>query len=366
MFLIYPIYLTKIGINPIYIGMLMSLFYLANMAVRPVGSTILEILSIRKAAWLTFLLLLISSIGLTFSIDPKLIGLCRLLGGLGYGIGTVSLTAYQSLIVPERIRGGAFAWISVFYVSPQLLFVPIASYFLKTNRDVLYLLMFSLFSILFLLTALFLTDIKNIKIEDDNSKNSIVWGSYRELFRVRGIFTYIISILAFSMINGTILMYVSSLSNEKGLNPSLFLSTNASVALMIRIAGNRIMNQLNRYRWLGISLLSMAISTFLLGYSSNSIHLVLLSLTYGSGMAISFPFLLAIASDITPISLRPKASAVAWIMMDLGYILAPLIIGFTSSTRDISYSFKFISLLLLPIILLVSFLWRRFLRFRSL
>jgi len=37
MFLIYPIYLQIIGIDPLQIGMLMSLFYIANMMIRPYG-----------------------------------------------------------------------------------------------------------------------------------------------------------------------------------------------------------------------------------------------------------------------------------------------------------------------------------------
>lgn len=362
MFLVYPIYLKIVGINPLQIGILMGLFYIANMIVRPIGSTILEHLSMKKASFLAFLLLLVSSIGLTLSLSPKAIALWRLLGGLGYGIGTVSLTAYQSLIVPSRIRGSSFAWISVCYVSPQLLFVPIASYFIKIGYHTAYLSMFLIFSALFMLSSLFLSEIKYISLEENNSHTPTAWGTYKELLRTKGIFVYIVSIITFSIVNGTILMYATSLLYEKGLNPSLFLSINASVALFIRIVCNKLLNRLNRYRWLGLSLLLMVVSTFLMGYSSKNLHFILLSITYGSGMAISFPFLLAIASDITPLNLRPKASAIAWIMMDLGYVLAPMIIGLTSSIKDISFSFKVVSSICLLPTLLIDFLWRNFLK----
>lgn len=362
MFLVYPIYLKIVGINPLQIGILMGLFYIANMIVRPIGSTILEHLSMKKASFLAFLLLLVSSIGLTLSLSPKAIALWRLLGGLGYGIGTVSLTAYQSLIVPSRIRGSSFAWISVCYVSPQLLFVPIASYFIKIGYHTAYLSMFLIFSTLFMLSSLFLSEIKYISLEENNSHTPTAWGTYKELLRTKGIFVYIVSIITFSIVNGTILMYATSLLYEKGLNPSLFLSINASVALFIRIVCNKLLNRLNRYRWLGLSLLLMVVSTFLMGYSSKNLHFILLSITYGSGMAISFPFLLAIASDITPLNLRPKASAIAWIMMDLGYVLAPMIIGLTSSIKDISFSFKIVSSICLLPTLLIDFLWRNFLK----
>lgn len=362
MFLIYPIYLKIVGINPLQIGLLMSLFYIANMIVRPIGSSILERLSIRKASLAAFLLLVVSSIGLMSSVSPRAIALWRLLGGLGYGVGTVSLTAYQSLIVPSRVRGSSFAWISVCYVSPQLLFVPIASQFIKVGNYTSYLLMFLIFSVLFMLTSLFLREIKYINLEEGSSNAQMVWGRYRELFKIRGIFTYITSIITFSIINGTILMYATTLLYEKGLPPSLFLSINAFIALFIRVVCNKILNQLNRYRWIGLSLLLMVISTFLMGYSSKTLHFLLLSVTYGSGMAVSFPFLLAIASDITPLNLRPKASAVAWITMDLGYIIAPTIVGFTSYIEGISFSFKVISLLCSLPTAFVSFLWRRFLK----
>ncbi|MCS7233814.1 MAG: MFS transporter [Synergistetes bacterium] len=363
MFLVYPIYLKIVGIDSIKIGFLMGLFYVANMAIRPIGSMVLERLSMKKASFLAFFFLFISAIGLIFSLSPKIIALWRLLGGLGYGIGTVSLTAYQSIIVPERIRGSSFAWISVCYVSPQLLFVPIASHFIKIGHYMAYLSMFLIFSVLFILASQFLNEIKDINLEECNSYNNNApsWGTYRELLKTKGIFTYIISILTFSIINGTILMYATTLLYEKGLHPSLFLSINASVAMIIRIVGNRMLNQLNRYRWLGLSLLIMIFSTFLMGHSSKSVHFILLSITYGSGMAISFPFLLAIASDITVLSLRPKASALAWLTMDFGYVLSPIIIGITSHVKDISFSFKILSIFCLPTALLISYLWKQFL-----
>ncbi|KUK13611.1 MAG: Major facilitator superfamily MFS_1, partial [bacterium 42_11] len=150
----YPIYLQIVGINPLQIGILMSLFYVANLVIGPTGSIILERFSIRKASLLTSFFIIVSSIGLALTTDSKIIAFLRLLSGLGYGIGTVFLTAYQSLIVPERVRGGSFAWISVCYVSPQLFFVPIASYFIKSGLYKAYLLMFLAFSILFFLVSL--------------------------------------------------------------------------------------------------------------------------------------------------------------------------------------------------------------------
>ncbi len=359
MYFIYPVYLEKIGVSAKYIGFIMSVFSVSTLVARPFGSFFIENLGIKKAVSLAFFFVFISCMGLLFASKPFYLLLFRFIAGLGFGVGGVSLMAYQSLIIPKGVRGGSFAWISVSYVLPQLVFLPVADFFISSDKYIFYKLMFLVFGVLFFVFGVLLREINYKNLILDSEVADVKWGSYKDLLKYRGIFTYCVACFVFAVVNGNILMYSSSLASEKGLVASLFLSVNALVALAVRIFGNKILNRLNRFKWVGITLLVMAVSKLFLSYASSNLYLVVCALFYGVGMAISFPFLLAIASDLVPVNLRPKASTLTWFIMDVGWILGPVIVGHISWCYSVAFAFKIVAILSIFPILWIEYSFKR-------
>jgi len=346
MFFFYPVYLRKVGLEPWWIGLAMGSFYGATAVVRPTGGVALERMGWRRTAFLSFALMFLSSLGVFGARGPVGVLASRVLGGFGYGLALVALTAYQSVVVPARARGGSFAWVSVCYVLPQVVFLPLVEISFARDFHLPYRASFSIFSLLFLVFSLRLREVGEVELEEGVGLGD--WGGFGELLRTEGLFVYLFASFLFGAINGTVLMFTSTLASERGLSSSLFLSLNALVAMSARVFGNSLLNRANRFLWLGPSMGAMVAALGLLPAASTNLQMAAVSALYGLGMAVSFPFVLAMASDLVPLRLRPKASSLAWVFMDLSWLLVPLLVGAVSSSWGVSSAFRLVFVSSIP------------------
>lgn len=353
MFFFYPLYLRTVGLEPWWIGLAMGSFYGATALVRPTGGVALERLGWRKTALVSFALMFISSLGVFAARGPLGVVASRVLGGFGYGLALVALTAYQSVVVPARARGGSFAWVSVCYVLPQVVFLPLVELSFARGHYLPYRASFSLFSLLFLFFSLRLKEVGEVELEEEGLGD---WGGFGELLGVEGLFVYLFAAFLFGAINGTVLMFTSTLASERGLSSSLFLSLNALVAMSARVVGNKLLNRANRFLWLGPSLAAMVAALGLLPSASTNSQMAAVSVLYGFGMAVSFPFVLAMASDLVPLRLRPKASSLAWVFMDLSWLLVPLLVGAVSSSWGVPSAFRLVFFSSIPSLIALELL----------
>ena len=124
LFFLYPLALSRQGVDLVRTGWLMSGFFLATTLVRPLGSLCAERLGVRRTLLLSGLGMGVASLGLVLPWGFPGILASRLLQGACYGVFMVGLTAYQALVIPPDIRGAAFALVSVGYVMPQITVVP--------------------------------------------------------------------------------------------------------------------------------------------------------------------------------------------------------------------------------------------------
>ena len=323
LFFLYPLALSRQGVDLVRTGWLMSGFFLATTLVRPLGSLCAERLGVRRTLLLSGLGMGVASLGLVLPWGFPGILASRLLQGACYGVFMVGLTAYQALVIPPDIRGAAFALVSVGYVMPQITVVPGADFLLSRGWLGAYLMQAPLWGFACAASA-FLVPPGLAR----GRRSDEAWGSWKDLRGLRGLWPLLGSLLLFALVNATALQYLPSLSGEKGLSASRFIVGIALAALGVRLGGRRLMDSCpKRMTLMGGSVLLMGgMGLAALGAGSDGILLVC-GLLYGVGMGFGFPVVLALIPDLIPPNLRPKGVALAFFAMDGGWILAPLLVG---------------------------------------
>ena len=324
LYFLYPLALSRQGVDLVRTGWLMSAFFLATTLVRPLGSLCTERLGVWRTLLLSGLGMGVASLGLAVPGSFSLLLAVRLLQGGFYGVYMVGLTAYQALVIPPDIRGAAFALVSVGYVMPQLTVVPGADFLLSRGWLGVYLAQAPLWGFA-CAAAAFLVP-RELARERRPHED---WGSWGELRRLSGLVPLLVSLLLFALVNATGLQYLPSLAGEKGLSASRFVVGVALAALGVRLAGSRFMDSCaKRMGLLGGSVVLMGGAGLAALEAGSDGALLACGLLYGVGMGFGFPVVLALIPDLIPPRLRPKGVALAFFAMDGGWIAAPLAVGY--------------------------------------
>ncbi len=348
-------YLNTQGYSAASAGVLVSVFYAATTAVRPLGSWITERLGIRGSMIFSSLLCLGCAAVLqiyqgSFSYFVTL----RIVMGLGFSVFMVALTTYQALAVEEAKRGLAFALVAIGSIVPMFTVVPLTDFLIRNNLGRIYLLIPVAASALAFMLALRLRT-ERASVSGDIS--SMEWGSYRDLFRETPAWKMLCSCFFFGLCDSSI-VFIGSLLLERSLVPSWFVFAMAGGALFVRTAGRNLFNRYPRTVFAGPSFVLMAACLIWLSFVGSRTGMLLSGFFYGIGVGYSYPAHLALTADLAPARLRAKASALVHFSMDLSWFLLPLYMGFGSTILGTLTAFRLFALFCLVTAVAVTAMWR--------
>lgn len=348
-------YLNTQGYSAASAGVLVSVFYAATTAVRPLGSWITERLGIRGSMIFSSLLCLGCAAVLqiyqgSFSYFVTL----RIVMGLGFSVFMVALTTYQALAVEEAKRGLAFALVAIGSIVPMFTVVPLTDFLIRNNLGRIYLLIPVAASALAFMLALRLRT-ERASVSGDLS--SMEWGSYRDLFRETPAWKMLCSCFFFGLCDSSI-VFIGSLLLERSLVPSWFVFAMAGGALFVRTAGRNLFNRYPRTVFAGPSFVLMAACLIWLSFVGSRTGMLLSGFFYGIGVGYGYPAHLALTADLAPARLRAKASALVHFSMDLSWFLLPLYMGFGSTILGTLTAFRLFALFCLVTAVAVTAMWR--------
>jgi MFS family permease len=314
-FFLYPAMLRQQGYAFSTIGWLLSIFSIATTATRPFAGIVTERYGFRNTIIASSFAMVVSALPLLFLKDSFLILLVRLLMGVFFSISMVAVSSYQSLAVPIETRGKLFGWISIGYVLPQVVLLPIWEYQVTHGHFIAYLAFPPLLAILAGVASFFLPKISRAEREKAQAETEHgEWGRWEDLFRLPPFWILQISAFLFGFINSAVLQYMPALFNTRDLIASFFIVSNDTMAITLGFA---------------IMIMGVALQ-FVLLCGSNA-ALVFGGFFYGIGMGFGFPIILALMPDVIPRNLRPKGISMSFLTIDVAFIICPLVIGYTSA-----------------------------------
>ena len=337
------------GASPRAVGLFLSIFYMAMITCRPLGSWTMEKLGIRRALIYSSLLSAVTAAGISFSLSqPALLLFFRAISGISASVFIVATVAYQSMIMDAKSRGIGFALFTTGSMLPMATVVPLSEFLLKRGHPDLYLVLPVAVALICLAISLRIRDISG------EAGEKPLWGTYRNMLCRPGVKPLYLTAFLMSLADGATLC-AAALAEERGVPVSWFMISVAAAAVIIRTVGFRTMDTVPRILLAAPAAGLMGLSMFGLSLSSGWVSFVLFGVLFGLGIGAGFPTDLSIIGDLLSIEYHPKATGSLLLAIDLGWVITPLIFGFISPLFGAAGAFRLIGLFVLTTSLAVHF-----------
>jgi MFS family permease len=346
------LYLQDVGVtDPGTLGWILGIYFAASTITRPITGVIIERFRFRPVMLTSSLLCLASGTGVALAGQsvPLILGF-RALTGFSSSLFIVALTTYQTLTVPEEIRGSSFTLASAGTIASLVAILPLAEWLLRHGHSQIFIWSPLLPALLCLAVAMSLPPAENFDLKRGN------WGSYSDIFKIPASRTLLVSVVLFAMTDAVILS-LAGLALEKGVLASSFISSQAMTGLLVRVFGFRIMDRIPRSRVAAFTFAVTAGSSIAITFVSTNSGMILWGIVYGVAMGYGFPMHLSLIGDAVSERLRPKATSLVWFFMAGSYFASPVITGFIARSLDFSWAFRIICG---AILLSVPFMYRQY------
>ncbi|MGD0917697.1 MAG: MFS transporter [Thermodesulfobacteriota bacterium] len=335
-----PIYLLSRGSSKAEIGLLIGVFSVSSLVLRPfVGRGLLKIPE-RKFMLAGTALYAFSSFAYLFAMPFWPLFIVRILQGIGLAFFSTASFTLIANIIPEARRGQS---LSYYHLAINFAFV-LAPYF-----GILLINHFS-FNILFLvcmalsLSSLFITtqlsNLQGVPSEDPSAK--------KQPFLSREAMPPAIMAFMVNIVWGAITAFFPLYALSQGVsNPGLFFGVLAIMHVAGRAFGGRLLDLYSRERIISPCLIAYIISMFILTFSRTLPMFILVAVIWGIGNAFLYPTLVVYVLDHARSSPGPAMgtfTAVADLGSGMGSVMMGIILQLTN------YPFMFFCLALTGII----------------
>ena len=335
-----PIYLSRLGSSEVEIGVLIGSIGFSSLVLRPfVGRALLKIPE--KTFMITgALIFALTSIGylLTSPFWPFL--MVRIFQGIGMAFFYTAAVTLIANISPEAHRGQS---LSYFYLAFNI------SFALAPALGMFFINQFS-FTLLFLvclglsLCSIFLsTQLGKRHIEPPEGVSN-----QHESFLSREALPSAIMAFFANIIWGALTTFFPLYALNQGVtNPGFFFAAFASILILGRVLGGRIVDLYSREKVIFPCFTTYIISMTILAFSKTLPMFILVAVIWGIGNAFFWPSLVAYVLERAGSSRGPAIGTFTAIG-DLGIFLGPVIMGIV--LRFTNYPVMFLCLALIGII----------------
>jgi MFS family permease len=321
-----PIYLSGRGSSEAEIGILIGVFSVSSLVLRPfVGRALLRIPE-KKFMLAGTVLYVFSSLAYLFAMPFWPLLIVRILHGIGLAFFSTASFTLIANIIPEAHRGQG---LSYYHLAINFAFV-LAPYFGMLlinhfNSSILFLVCLALsLSSLFITTQL--NKLQGLPLDNPSSK--------KQPFLSREAMPSAIMAFMVNIIWGAITAFFPLYALSQGVsNPGLFFGVLAIMHVLGRVLGGRLFDFYSREKIISPCLIAYIISMVLLTFSKTLPMFILVALIWGIGNAFLYPTLVAYTLDHAKSSPGPAMgtfTAIADLGSGIGSVLMGIILQLTS------------------------------------
>jgi len=338
----FPFYLQyKLQISPEWIGIIVSIFSLTGLILRPFISAVIIPSNARKVICISAICLIISLLLYSFAFTIKNLLIIRVIHGIAYVVFGTAIFTEIVASVPANQSGQAFSIIGIITLLPFAVMPPLLKPLTSKYSFVSVLTFFGILLFLTIVIIPFLDKFKNspnfnkkdMKISKKELMANITDGNLIILFTI--------SLLLFTSFSATF-FYIKGYSIKNHIpNPGWFFTVATAMEIGVRIFLGKFFDKTEKIPLLGISMVIMAIAFFLLSFKCNITLFLITAAMFGFGMGISMPLINSLIFDFSSAKLRSFNSNLGIEMFQGGFFIGSLMGGIIISY----YSYKAIFLL---------------------
>lgn len=346
-------YAKELGASSAFAGIIVGIMSLAAMFLRPVAGNLTDKFSKYRLSFIGGTLIFVGVMGYVLTPSSGWLLLFRLINGTGYVLCTVCMTTWFAFLVPRQHVGEAMGFYGLMNALAMAL-APAVSINIYQKIGYRTSLVASAVSALLMIVAIqFVGDHALPKKRVRTQKKSFKIIQFNVL--PVAILTTLFAIPYF-VTQADIVTYVE----QKHLTVAVgsYFLIYAVVLLIIRVGLKRYFDTVRFGVWFWLSLVSTAAYIILLAIMNNDWQMALAAALMASGYGIIYSVLQSTALLLAPIEEQGLASATFYLGLDIAMAFGPMISGVIDSALPIEWFYP-VELVLVPLILVVYFIWRK-------
>lgn len=346
-------YAKELGASSAFAGIIVGIMSLAAMFLRPVAGNLTDKFSKYRLSFIGGALIFVGVMGYVLTPSSGWLLLFRLINGTGYVLCTVCMTTWLAFLVPRQHVGEAMGFYGLMNALAMAL-APAVSINIYQKIGYRTSLLASAVSALLMIVAIqFVGDHALPKKRVRTQKKSFKIIQFNVL--PVAILTTLFAIPYF-VTQADIVTYVE----QKHLTVAVgsYFLIYAVVLLIIRVGLKRYFDTVRFCVWFWLSLVSTAAYIILLAIMNNDWQMALAAALMASGYGIIYSVLQSTALLLAPIEEQGLASATFYLGLDIAMAFGPMISGVIDSALPIEWFYP-VELVLVPLILVVYFIWRK-------
>ncbi len=346
-------YAKELGASSAFAGIIVGIMSLAAMFLRPVAGNLTDKFSKYRLLFIGGALIFVGVMGYVLTPSSGWLLLFRLINGTGYVLCTVCMTTWLAFLVPRQHVGEAMGFYGLMNALAMAL-APAVSINIYQKIGYRTSLVASAVSALLMIVAIqFVGDHALPKKRVRTQKKSFKIIQFNVL--PVAILTTLFAIPYF-VTQADIVTYVE----QKHLTVAVgsYFLIYAVVLLIIRVGLKRYFDTVRFGVWFWLSLVSTAAYIILLTVMNNDWQMALAAALMASGYGIIYSVLQSTALLLAPIEEQGLASATFYLGLDIAMAFGPMISGVIDSALPIEWFYP-VELVLVPLILVVYFIWRK-------
>lgn len=347
-------YAKKLGASSAFAGVIVGIMSIAAMFLRPVAGNLTDKFSKYRLSLIGGVLILIGVLGYIFTPSSGLLLLFRLINGTGYVLCTVCMTTWLAFLVPRQHVGEAMGFYGLMNALAMAL-APALS--INIYQKIGYRESLIAAAIAAFLMIVVIQFVGNHALP--LKKKGQTQKKHFKIIQMNVLPVAILTTLfgmPYFITQADIVTYVEQRHLTVAVG-SYFLIY-ALVLLVIRIGLKRYFDTVRFGVWFLLSLVSTAAYIFLLAVMNNNWQMALAAAGMALGYGIIYSVLQSTALLLAPIEEQGLASSTFYLGLDVAMSFGPMISGVVDSVLPVKY-FYWVDLVLVPLMLVVYFIWRK-------
>jgi predicted MFS family arabinose efflux permease len=324
----FPSYLQyKLGINPEWIGIVISVYSLTGLIIRPLISAVITPLNAKKIIIFSSIAVVLSLILYSFTINITGIIIVRIFHGLAYVVlGTGIMSAIVASVPPDQ-SGKAFGIIGIITILPFAVLPPLLKPLTSKFSFVSILIYFGLLLLIGTFLILFLKKTEKISAKEKEKAKITKKEFIENLTDINIILLFLISLFLFTSFAATF-FYIKGYGIKHNMpNPGWFFTISTFMEIGVRIFCSSYFDRVNKITFLGVSMMLMAVSYFILAMFYSVIMFLFVAVLFGLGIGIAIPLINSLLFDLSKPKLRAFNSNIGVEMFQGGFFIGSLIGG---------------------------------------
>lgn len=347
-------YAKKLGASSAFAGVIVGIMSIAAMFLRPVAGNVTDKFSKYRLSLIGGVLILIGVLGYIFTPSSGLLLLFRLINGTGYVLCTVCMTTWLAFLVPRQHVGEAMGFYGLMNALAMAL-APALSINIYQKIGYRESLIAAAIAAFLMIVAIQFVGNHALPLKKKGQ-------TQKKHFKIIQMNVLPVAILTtlfgmpYFITQADIVTYVEQRHLTVAVG-SYFLIY-ALVLLVIRIGLKRYFDTVRFGVWFWLSLVSTAAYIFLLAVMNNNWQMALAAAGMALGYGIIYSVLQSTALLLAPIEEQGLASSTFYLGLDVAMSFGPMISGVVDSILPVKY-FYWVDLVLVPLMLVVYFIWRK-------